>query len=53
MKCDNEVVIDTLTIVELCFAVHFGTYTKDATVKITEVFDVLKEIKERLSEDTI
>lgn len=34
--------------IELCFSIKFGTYTKDDTVKITEVFEILKDIKERI-----
>jgi hypothetical protein len=43
---------DTLCDVEQSFSCRFGTYTKDDTVKITEVFDILKEITERLTEGT-
>lgn len=43
---------EVLQKVELWFSTRFGTYTKDDTVKVTEVFDILKEITERLTEDT-
>ena len=38
--------------VEMLFSTHFGTYTKDDTIKITEVFDILKDINEQLTEGT-
>lgn len=50
MGLDKELIIQTIDAIELFFAVHFGTYRPDDTVKIAEVFDVLKEIKERVEE---
>ena len=50
MGLDNELILQTIDAIELFFAVHFGTYTKDATVKISEVFDVFKNIKTALEE---
>lgn len=49
---EKNLSIATLEAVELWFSIRFGTYTKDDTVKITEVFDILKDITERLREDT-
>ena len=43
---------DTLQKMELEFSTHFGTYKKDDTVKITEVFELLRKIKEALTEET-
>lgn len=42
---DNELIMQTIDSIELFFAVHFGTYRPEDTVKITEVFDVIKNIK--------
>lgn len=50
MAVEKDRLLNTVAGIELFFAVHFGTYTKDATVKISEVFDVFKEIKERIEE---
>lgn len=43
-------ILATIDSIELFFAVRFGTYTADDTVKVSEVFEVLKEIKERVEE---
>lgn len=51
MKSDRDLIIATLSAIELIFAVRFGTYTKDDTVKITEIFDLLRGIKEHLGEE--
>lgn len=42
---------ETLQNVCSWFSMKFGTYTKDDTIKVTEVFDILKEITERLMEN--
>ena len=42
---------DTLMDIQMKFAMHFGTYTKDATVKVDDVFKLLARIKEEMLEE--
>lgn len=48
---NDDLVLCTLDAIALYFALHFGTYTRDDTVKISEVFDVIKEFTERFKEN--
>lgn len=41
---------DTLRDIETKFAIHFGTYTNDATIKVSDVFKLLSEFKEEIME---
>lgn len=53
LRVDGEVARRSLLeTIKLWFSTRFGTYTKDDTIKVTEVFDILKEITERLTEGT-
>lgn len=51
MSSDKDLIIATISAIELMFAVRFGTYAKNDTVKITEVFDLLRGIKDNLREE--
>lgn len=42
---------DTLMDIQMKFAMHFGTYTKDATVKVDDVFKLFARIKEEMLEE--
>lgn len=44
----NEAILEY---VKLLFSMRFGTYTEHDTVKITEVFNLLNEIEEILTEE--
>ena len=41
---------DTLSDLQTRFAVHFGTYTKDYTIKVSEVFKLLYKFTEEIME---
>lgn len=47
---NDELIIFTLDTIRDYFAAHFGTYRPEDTVKITEVFEVINEFKERFTE---
>lgn len=48
-----EVKADTLKDIQIKFAMHFGTYTGDAEVKVSEVFKLLSKFKEEMLEGEI
>lgn len=47
-----EAKADTLSDMQTRFAMHFGTYTKDATIKVSDVFKLLERFKEEIMEGT-
>ena len=54
--CKQNVTIakaDTLKDVQMRFAMHFGTYTDDAEVKVSEVFKLLSKFAEEMLEGEI
>lgn len=50
MEFDKELAIDVIDAVEVWFTTKFGTYTENDTVKIKDIFKILNEIKELISE---
>ena len=49
----ESVKADTLNDVQMRFAMHFGTYTGDAEVKVSDVFKLLSKFKEEMLEGEI
>ena len=51
-KCKTEL-IDAYTVrdIQTKFAMHFGTYTNDDTVKVSEVFALLSKFAEEMLEE--
>ena len=41
---------ETLSDLQTRFAIHFGTYTKDATIKVSDVFKLLSKFTEEIME---
>ncbi len=46
----SDTVLKTLQDVSLLFSTHFGTYTRDAEIKVFDVFKLLDRITEELLE---
>lgn len=42
---------DTLKEMQIKFAMHFGTYTKDDTIKVSDVFKLLSKFTEEMLEE--
>ena len=41
---------DTLSDLQTRFAMHFGTYTREDTIKVSDVFKLLERFKEEIME---
>lgn len=41
---------DTLSDIQTRFAMHFGTYTREDTIKVSDVFKLLERFKEEIME---
>ncbi len=52
VKLCQEVKADTLGGIQTRFAMHFGTYTPEETVKVSDVFRLLDRITKEMLEET-